>query len=84
MKKQIILKHDLSSNWAKAVNFVPKFDELILYDGVFENGVYIELPRLKRGDGQTKLNDLPFLEAEILSTGNEINYLYHDEILEFV
>jgi glucan-binding YG repeat protein len=54
------------------------------WNGVFENGVYIELPRLKRGDGQTKLNDLPFLEAEILSTGNEINYLYHDEILEFV
>ena len=84
MKKQITLKHDLAVNWAKAINFIPKFDELILYDGVLENGVYVELPRLKRGDGKTKLNDLPFLEAEILSTGNEINYLYHDEILEFV
>jgi hypothetical protein len=80
MKKQIILKHDLASNWAKAVNFVPKFDELILYDGVFENGVYIELPRLKRGDGQTKLNDLPFLEFS--NSKNEINYLYYDDTLE--
>ena len=84
MKKQIILKHDIASNWAKAINFVPKLDELILYDGVFENGVYIELPRLKRGDGRTKLNDLPFLGAETLSAGTKNTYVYHDEILEFI
>ena len=64
MKKQITLKHDLSVNWAKAINFVPKIDELILYDGVMENGTYVELPRLKQGDGVTKLKDLPFLDSE--------------------
>lgn len=80
MKKQVTLKHDLATNWAKAVNFVPKLDELILYDGVMEDGIYIELPRLKRGDGKTKLNDLPFLEAD--STESEINYLYYDDTLE--
>ena len=80
MKKQIILKHDLASNWAKAVNFIPKLDELILYDGVLENGIYIELPRLKRGDGKTKLNDLPFLESA--SSSRELNYVYYDDILE--
>ena len=80
MKKQITLKHDIAANWAKAINFVPKFDELILYDGVMENGVYIELPRLKRGDGITKLNDLPFLEST--TSNNEINYLYHEGTLE--
>ena len=80
MKKQITLKHDLAVNWAKAVNFVPKFDELILYDGVMENGVYVELPRLKRGDGKTKLNDLPFLETD--TSESEINYLYYDDTLE--
>jgi hypothetical protein len=80
MKKQITLKHDVAANWAKAVNFIPKLDELILYDGVIENGNYIELPKLKRGDGKTKLNDLPFLEST--NSNNEINYLYYDDTLE--
>lgn len=80
MKKQITLKHDLAVNWAKAINFVPKVDELILYDGVLENGVYVEFPRLKRGDGKTKLNDLPFVDS--VSSNNEISYLYYDDTLE--
>lgn len=80
MKKQITLKHDLAINWAKAINFVPKVDELILYDGVLENGVYVEFPRLKRGDGKTKLNDLPFVDS--VSSNNEISYLYYDDTLE--
>lgn len=84
MKKQITLKHDLSINWAKAVNFVPQLDELILYDGVLENGSYIELPRLKRGDGVTKLNDLPFLDTETITAGKELNYQYYDEVLEIL
>lgn len=79
MKKQITLKHDLAVNWAKAVNFIPKVDELILYDGVMENGIYVELPRLKRGDGKTKLNDLPFLETELVNSSTELSYLYHSE-----
>lgn len=82
MKKQIVLKHDLAVNWAKAISFIPKFDELILYDGVMENGVYVELPRLKRGDGKTKLNDLPFLESSTENSDKEISYSYHNEILE--
>lgn len=84
MKKQITLKHDLASNWAKAVNFVPQFGELILYDGILENGSYIELPRLKCGDGKTKLNDLPFLDSETTATGKELAYQYYDEILEIL
>jgi hypothetical protein len=80
MKKQITLKHDIADNWLKAVNFIPKLNELILYDGVLKDGIYIELPRLKIGDGVTKLNDLPFIESA--SSGSEINYLYYDEILE--
>lgn len=82
MKKQISLKHDLAVNWAKAVNFIPKLDELILYDGVMENGVYVEFPRLKCGDGKTKLNDLPFLESSTENSEKEISYSYHNEILE--
>jgi hypothetical protein len=82
MKKQIVLKHDLAVNWAKAINFIPKLDELILYDGVMENGVYVEFPRLKCGDGKTKLNDLPFLESSAENSEKEISYSYHNEILE--
>lgn len=80
MKKQITLKHDIAANWAKAINFIPKLDELILYDGVMENGIYLELSRLKSGDGKTRLNDLPFLDS--VSSNNEINYLYYDDTLE--
>ena len=80
MKKQLTIKHDIAVNWAKAINFIPNFDELILYDGIMENGKYIELPRLKRGDGKTKLNELPFIESE--SSNNELNYLYYDDTLE--
>jgi hypothetical protein len=81
MKKQITLKHDIAANWAKAINFIPKLDELILYDGVLSDGIYIELPRLKRGDGKTKLNDLPFIDS-VSSNKNEINYMYYDDTLE--
>lgn len=88
MKKQLTLKHDIAANWAKAVNFIPKVDELILYDGILENGVYIEPPRLKRGDGKTKLSELPFVGAEstnsIAELNAELNYVYYDEILEFL
>ena len=62
--------------------WIPKLDELILYDGVMENGIYVELPRLKRGDGKTKLNDLPFIDSETANSTAEINYLYYDETLE--
>lgn len=81
MKKQITIKHDIATNWQKAVNFIPKVDELILYDGIIENGKYVELPRLKIGDGKTKLNDLPFIDT-VSSKAQEIKYLYYDETLE--
>lgn len=80
MKKQLTIKHDIAANWAKAINFIPNFDELILYDGILENGKYIELPRLKRGDGKTKLNELPFIESA--SSNTDLNYLYYDDTLE--
>ena len=81
-KKQITFKHDLSVNWAKAINFIPKIDELILYDGVMENENYVELPRLKRDDGITKLKGLPFLDSEISQKDLDVSYSYYDETLE--
>ena len=55
MNTRIVQKHDTSENWAKAVNFAPLEGEII---------VYTDLNRLKVGDGETNVNDLPF-ENEI-------------------
>lgn len=48
---QSTYKYDTSINWAKAKNFTPKLDELIYYT---------DLNNFKKGDGKTKVNDLPF------------------------
>lgn len=48
-----------------------------------EDGVYVEFPRLKCGDGKTKLNDLPFIDS-FSSAATEKNYVYYDEILELI
>lgn len=60
MKERIQIKHDLEENWEKAINFVPLAGELIIYDGIIEDGKYIKTPKFKLGDGKTKINDLPF------------------------
>lgn len=54
---RIIHKHDTETNWLKAVNFIPKQGELIIYDSD-ENYPY---QRVKIGDGITSINDLPFV-----------------------
>lgn len=64
MKERIQIKHDVATNWEKAKNFIPLAGELIIYDGIIENGEYIEKPRLKIGDGIHKLNELPFMDTE--------------------
>ncbi len=54
-------KHDIEANWKKAINFIPKEGELIIYDpdpidqinGCFET-------RFKIGDGVTTVTNLPF------------------------
>lgn len=54
-------KHDVEVNWLKVINFIPKEAELIIYD-IDENYSY---PRIKIGDGVTKINDLPFIGKNI-------------------
>ena len=75
MRERIQIKHDLEENWKKAVNFTPLAGELIIYDGVMENGEYIVTPRIKIGDGITKVNDLPFLNTSQNKTYAEDNTL---------
>ena len=66
---RIVHKHDTEANWLKAVNFIPKQGEIIVYD-IDTTYTY---ERFKIGDGKTLVSALPFandalksaLEAEI-------------------
>lgn len=62
LKTRIVNKHDVESNWTKAVNFIPKQGEIIIYDGDDTH----TLPRLKVGDGETVVSSLPFATIEVI------------------
>ena len=83
MKERIQIKHDIATNWAKAKNFIPLSGELIIYDGIIENGVYIEQPKIKIGDGVHKLAELPFIEINS-KTDTTKKYQYENETLEII
>ena len=56
---RIINKHAVESDWLKAVNFIPKQGELIVYD---IDSTY-SYERFKIGDGITVISSLPFAMA---------------------
>ena len=75
---RIIHKHDIEANWNKAVNFVPKQGEIIVYD----IDTTYPYERFKIGDGQTLAINLPFyLENEMEGILEKINFLA-DNILD--
>lgn len=57
LNTRIVMKHDVENNWKLATNFSPKNGEIIVYDVDATHFV----PRLKVGDGNTNVNNLPFL-----------------------
>ena len=57
LNTRIQLKHDTEVNWDKATNFIPKLGEVIVYD-VDDN---YDFPRMKVGDGETVVTELPFV-----------------------
>lgn len=57
---RIIHKHDTEENWLKAINFIPKQGELIIYD---TDDIHTQ-SRFKIGDGETLVSDLPFSQAQ--------------------
>lgn len=59
IKSRVILKHDTEAHWQLAINFTPKQGEIIIYD-IDSNHSY---ERIKIGDGATKVNNLPFADA---------------------
>lgn len=63
-------KIDTTANWAKATNFVPKKGEIIVYS----DGGGVGIPKMKVGDGTTKVGSLKFIESDgKLSTGRKIS-----------
>lgn len=60
MKARVQHKHDIEANWLKATNFTPLASEIIVYDPD-ENYDY---PRIKIGDGNTNINNLPFVTKD--------------------
>ena len=56
VKTRIVNKHDIETNWAKAVNFIPKEGEIIVYDIDDTHSC----PKFKVGDGKTVVSSLPF------------------------
>lgn len=72
-----VQKHDVQSNWEKAINFIPMAGEIIVYD-VDTNYNY---ERIKIGDGETNVNALPFvndalktaIESDISDLDTRIN-----------
>jgi len=76
MKERVQIKHDVAENWAKAVNFVPLAGEMVIYDGIIEDGKYVERPRLKVGDGKHTVNELPFMDLP------SVEYTWEDGVLK--
>ena len=60
IKENTIIKKDTLENWNKAKNFIPKKEEIIVYT---DYGVKI-------GDGQTLVNDLPFVSYASYTVDN--------------
>lgn len=58
---RIVHKHDTQFNWEKATNFIPMKGELIIYD-IDANHDY---ERIKVGDGETLINNLPFIDDAV-------------------
>ena len=58
LQARIQNKIDLTANWEKATNFVPKKGEIIVYSDGGGTGI----PKMKVGDGATKVGSLKFAD----------------------
>lgn len=67
IKTRIINKHDTEANWIKAINFIPKQGEIVVYD----KDTAHSYERFKIGDGSTKINNLPFSVNAAVKSGTK-------------
>lgn len=75
MNTRIQHKHDIEANWDKAINFIPKAGEIIVYD-IDENYNY---SRLKIGDGVTNIKLLSFVNDNIKNSILQPDWNQNDE-----
>lgn len=61
IKARIQHLHKTEAEWNLKTDFIPNPGELIIYDADSNN----LKPRLKLGDGKTKLKNLPFISTEV-------------------
>jgi hypothetical protein len=84
IQSRIQLKYDTLENWEKATNFVPKKGEICVYTdyelpyGESNEMLHINEPAFKVGDGETLINNLPYLGDELI-TEEEIRGLFSVE-----
>jgi hypothetical protein len=71
---RVVHKHDTEENWLKAINFIPKQGEIIIYDA----DALHNYARTKIGDGVTLISNLPFVNDTI--TLEEIDMLCEKNI----
>lgn len=62
LNTRIQLKCDTETNWSKALNFIPKKGEAIIYSADSAH----PFSRLKVGDGNSYINELPFIDASTI------------------
>ena len=67
MNARIQHKHDIEANWNKALNFIPKAGEIIIYD-IDENYNY---SRFKIGDGVRTINNIEFSKTDLTGYATE-------------
>lgn len=77
LNARIVHKHDTEENWLKAINFIPRQGEIIVYD-IDDNYDY---ERFKIGDGQTLVDDLPFANANDAITNSKIDEICNNSII---
>lgn len=70
LETRIRHKHDTEQNWQKAINFVPLAAELIIYDA----DASYSFPRIKVGNGETPVNDLPFIGNNVFEIIKELGF----------
>lgn len=70
LQARIQNKCDTTANWEKATNFIPKKGEIIVYS----DGGGVGIPKMKVGDGTTKVGSLKFADEGqyLLLTGGKL------------
>lgn len=64
IKQMTTIKSDTEENWNKAINFIPKENEVIIYTDKYP-------PLMKIGDGKTKLLNLPYIGEYTLTASHD-------------